>query len=264
MRIGRTTLLLFLMPVLLLAVLSAAINFWSLSSLKSQRDHTSALQAEDMQLLTEAASLSLDMAEIQGQVSDALDGANVGKLDEAQLYRIHSEVVNRFAILSKRVDALSRAPLAQDLSAKDSGEMQVNFSSYRNYVVMATDIAAIDPRTAQRYIDSSRREFIAFSEHAYRLSALLAEHTKQGNEEASHAFSDFYSQVLWFSLSGVFGMLLLSVFSARLLNRKIVTVAGALSLLSGHNAAKGEEVSVPLPDIERMRDMSSSEFSAMA
>jgi len=264
MRIGRTSLLLFLMPVLLLVVLSAGINFWSLSSLKSQRDRTSTLQADDMQLLTEAASLSQDMAKIQGQVSDALDSASAGKLDEAQLYLIHSDVVNHFAILSKRVEALSHAPLTRDLSAKDSAEMLVNFSSYRNYVVMATDIAAIDPHTAHNYIDASRRQFIAFSEHAYRLSALLAEHTQLGSEKATHAFSNFYSQVLWLSLSGVFGMLLLSIFSARLLKNKIVTIARALSLLSRHQAAKGEKVSVPLPDIERMREKSGSEFTAMA
>jgi hypothetical protein len=252
MKIGRTTLLLFLVPVLLVALLAALINFWSLHSLKQQHKQFSAEQSRDVAMLTEAARLSGEMAEIDTRVEKALAEAVDSKLDEAQLYRIHTEVVNKLAGLSKRVDALSQAGHVMEISPQDAQALREHFRAYRNFVVMATDIVAIDPSTARRHIHDAEKQFIVFSQHAYRLSAKLAEHTNEANSAASRAFEEFFNQVLLIGLLGMAFMLLLSVLSARLLTRKIGVVVEALNTLSDKGASGGTEASVALPEVERM------------
>ncbi len=264
MKIGRTTLLLFLVPVLLVALLAALINFWSLHSLKQQHKRISTEQSYDVALLGEAARLSGDMAEIDTRVENALAKAVDHKLDEAQLYRIHTEVVNKLAGLSKRVDTLTQTGHVHEMSPQDAQALQEHFVAYRNFVVMATDIAAIAPSTARRHIHDAEKQFLIFTEYAYRLSAKLAEHTDEANSAASRAFEEFFNQVLLIGLLGMAFMLLLSVLSARLLTRKIAVVADALNTLSGKGASGGTEVAVALPEIERMYFSASGEFSAMA
>ena len=71
MRVGRSILVLFMLPVLLAALVALLINYWSLQSLREQYEQSSSLENLDVALLTEAARLSEDMAVVQRRVADA-------------------------------------------------------------------------------------------------------------------------------------------------------------------------------------------------
>lgn len=243
MKSGRSILVLFMLPVLLVALVALLINYWSLHSLREQHEESSSLENLDVALLTEAARLSEDMAVVQRRVAGALEAADGKRLDEAQLYLIHSGVVNDLAALNKRVLALSRSAQVREVSPEDARALPEETRNYGNFVIMATDIAAIDPRTAIRYVDKAQQHFIAFSEHAHRISASLANRTTMRNEEARHAFDRFFRQVLVFGLAGMAGMMLLAVLSARKFSRRMADVAEALWKRCGSWRAPG----IPLP-----------------
>ena len=259
MRIGRSILVLFMLPVLLAALVALVINYWSLHSLREQHEQSSSLDNLDVALLTEAARLSEDMAVVQRRVADALEAADGRRLDEAQLYLIHSSVVNDLAALNRRVSALSESAQVREVSPEDALALPEQTREYGNFVIMATDIAAIDPGTAIRYIGQAQQHFIAFSEHAHRISALLANRTTQRNDAARRAFDGFFNQVLVFGLAGMIGMMLLAVLSSRKISRRMVDVAEALWQLS-----HGGDEPPALPKIERMRDANGAEFRKMA
>ena len=259
MKIGRSILVLFMLPVLLAALVALLINYWSLQSLRVQHEQSRVQESMDVALLTEAARLSEDMAVVQRRVADALEAADGGRLDEAQLYLIHSDVVNDLAALNKRVRALSESPQVREVNLEDALALPEHAMGYGNFVIMATDIAAIDPGTAIRYIASAQRHFIAFSEHAHRISARLANRTLQRNDDAKRAFDGFFTQVLIFGLAGMAGMMLLAVLSARKISRKMANLAEALWQL-----ARGGDEPPPLPRIEHMRDAGGAEFGEMA
>ena len=259
MRVGRSILVLFMLPVLLAALVALLINYWSLQSLREQYEQSSSLENLDVALLTEAARLSEDMAVVQRRVADALDAADGRRLDEAQLYLIHSDVVNDLAALNKRVKALSESTPVREVSPEDALALPIHTREYGNFVIMATDIAAIDPGTAIRYIGRAQQHFIAFSEHAHRISASLANRTAQRNDAARRAFDEFFDQVLVFGLAGMVGMMLLAVLSSRKISRRMVDVAEALWQLS-----HGGDEPPALPKIERMRNASGAEFRKMA
>ncbi|MFZ3016880.1 MAG: EAL domain-containing protein [Gallionella sp.] len=259
MKIGRSILVLFMLPVLLAALVGLLINYWSLHSLREQHEQSSSLENLDVALLTEAARLSEDMAVVQRRVAGALEAADGKRLDEAQLYLIHSDVVNDLAALNKRASALAESPQVREISPEDALALPVHTRGYGNFVIMATDIAAIDPGTAIRYIGRAQQHFIAFSEHAHRISAQLANRTTQRNDDARRAFDGFFNQVLVFGLAGMAGMMLLAVLSARKISRKMADVAEALWHLS-----RGGDVPPALPKIEQMRDASGTDFRAMA
>ncbi|HZW24900.1 MAG TPA: EAL domain-containing protein [Gallionella sp.] len=259
MKTGRSILVLFMLPVLLAALVALLINYWSLHSLREQHEQSSSMESQDVALLTEAARLSEDMAVVQRRVAGALEAAEGRRLDEGKLYLVHSGVVNDLAALNKRVLALSESAQVREVSPKDALALPEQTREYGNYVIMATEIAAVDPGTAIRYVGRAQQHFIAFSEHAHRISAMLANRTVQRNDEAAHAFDRFFSQLLALGLAGMLSIMLLAVLSASKISRRMADVADALWQLS----QGGDEPPV-LPKIEQMRNANGAEFRTMA
>ena len=259
MRIKHSLLILFMMPVLLPALFALLINYWSLYSLRAQHEQASNQERQEVALLTEAARLSEELAAVQRRVASTLEAADRKRLSEAQLYRIHSEVVDQLAQLNRRVLVLAESSAVREVGLEDALALPEHTRLYGNFVIMATDIAAIDPSTAVRYIGDAQQHFIAFSEHAHRISARLANRMVQHNAVAERAFSSFFMQVLLLGLAGMAGAVLLAVLSSRKLGRHMGEVADALWELS-----HARDVAPELPKIERMHNGSGSEFRDMA
>ncbi len=259
MKTKHTLLLTLVLPVILVAVLAVLINYLSLHSLMQQHEKSGTLQTQDTLLLSEAAHLSEQMTTIHINVNDALKGAIEGRMNEARLYRVHTKAVNSLNEMAERVKAISQSPQAREVSEEDARNLLVHFEKYRDFVVMSTDIASINPANAVRFIDHAQEQFNDFSEHAYRLSALLADRTHQRNNHDQHLFDSALDQVALIGSLGMLGILLLSVFSARKISRRILDIASGLGALSG---ATGNPPK--LPKIEQIHSEGSGEFKKMA
>jgi hypothetical protein len=106
---------------------------------------------------------------------------------------------------------------------------------------------ACDVAAARRFVDQAQSQFIDFSEHAYRISAQLADRTQSRNNEDKHMLDSIFEQVTLIGSIGILGIFLLSLFFARLISSRIIAIANGLSALS---ASAG--MPPHLPEIEQM------------
>jgi len=259
MKPGRSIFLFFLLPAVLAASLAALFNIWSLESLWQQHRQNSQTQSAELAAVTEAARLSTDLAQVQIVVGDVLARAALGELDESRIYRSHSRLVNDFAPLTARVGALALAAGKRGAPEASTKGLATSFESYRNYAVIATDLAAIDPPRAARHIALAQQAYIEFSGHAYAITAHLAERTQHENQLSVSVFNASYRNILLVGLGGLVAMAFLGYLSAHSLGARLASIGEAMGRLS----RQGEEVP-PMPEIEALVSDSKGELREMA
>lgn len=232
MKFRRTFTLLFLLPVLLAALIPLLINYWSLQSLRNKDQQNSAMTKIDVDLLTEAARLSESMAVVHKRVKKALEYSVAKGMDEQQMYVFHSRLVDELSALNKRVETLASNEQVLSLSRSDAKAMSALAKAYGNFVIMATDMSYLDIQHAIQLETEAQNHFISFSEHANRISAMLADRTALNNDESNIYLEEYFKQVMIIGLSGMVAMLALSIMSANVLSRRIADVAEGLSILA--------------------------------
>jgi signal transduction histidine kinase/CheY-like chemotaxis protein len=251
--------LLFLLPVILAAFLATLITLWSLQTLREENRERFALERLDLSLLNEAAQMGQGMAETHQLAAGALQKAASGTLDEAGLYLIHNDIVDALAKLERRTRDFSELLQMEVIDPEDARGMVGDFEGYRNFMLMATDIAAIDPTMAAGYISKAQGHFIDLVKRRQTISKILAEHAREHAEEGAQAFHTVFMRVLLVSVLGLLAVVLLSLLSAQWLSRHLVTVIDAL-----HNLSRQSAIPPALPEMERMADEGMGQFKAMA
>ncbi|MBC7860343.1 MAG: hypothetical protein H7Z39_16540, partial [Burkholderiaceae bacterium] len=160
-------LLIFFLPVLLVALVTGALNLSSLQSMRQEYRAGAEQQRGGIAHAAAAAHFSQEMAAIQRLVGVTLETAAGGTLTPGQVYLRHTEVVNRLAALALRLDDLRDA----NGGAAQMASARADFEAYRNLIVMATDLAAIDPPGAMRHAYRAAQAYVALSEHTHRIAA---------------------------------------------------------------------------------------------
>jgi signal transduction histidine kinase/ActR/RegA family two-component response regulator len=259
MKSGRTFLLMFLLPVLLVAGVAMLINIAALYSLKEQHGAGILAQKADLELLNEATRISEEMAAKQQLVSRLLKQAESGALGESAIYRVHAKVVDDLAGLSIRVRTLAGQIDALATASGGTTQLLADFDEYRNYAIMATDIAAIDPQIAGQHIAQARDHFIAFSEHAHQLAIRLGLRVEDSGKASAEAFNTVFEQIIEVVVISLLAMLALTLISSRLMAQRLTVLAEALRELAGQ---KGTPPALPV--IEKMHDREKGEFHNLA
>ena len=255
----RTFLLFLLLPVVLVALLGTVITFWSLNSLREHNLDRYTAEREDLQILIEAAQLGERLAAMHQLSASGLKGAAAGELDEAAIYRIHSEIVDSLAELGQRTMALTKAPHVVAAAGDDARMMLADFENYRNFMVMATDIAAIDPTTAAGYIDQAQDYFVDFVKRRHAITAQISQAALEHAEAGASAFEQVFRWVLLISGVALVVMLALALVSGRWLSLRLTAVADALRLVAGQTG-----MPPALPGMERLQRTGFGEFKDMA
>jgi len=255
----RTFLLLLLLPVLLAAFVGTMVTLWSLNSLRWENRHRHAETRADLQIVLEAAHLGEEMAKMHQLSARSLKGAAAGELDEEAVYRIHSEIVDSLAKLGERTAALAKAPHVVEAGGEDARIMVEDFANYRNFMVMATDIAAIDPAIAADYIDKAQDNFVDFVRRRHAIIARISEATIKHDEDGFAAYEEVFRLVMTVSGVGVLVMLLLALGSGRFMSQRLTEVADALRLM-----ARQTGMPPALPGMEKMQQAGFSELREMA
>lgn len=251
--------MLFLLPMVLVSLLGGLVATGSLYSLRQENRARHLHEREDLRILIDSAQLGEEMAVIHQLVAHSLQGAASGELDEASLYRRHSEIVEVLAAMAKRTRALGKQPHVLEIGADNARQLVEDFDNYRNFVVMATDIAAIDPATAAGYIGKAHGYFVDFVKRRQAITAKISDVALAHVDQGSKVIAD--TIVLVLVISGVVGllMLLLAVASGRFLSLRLSAIADALHLMAGQSG-----MPPPLPDMEKMGRTGFGEFKEMA
>ena len=120
-------------------------------------------------------------------------------------------------------------------------------------MVMATDIAAIDPTTAAGYIDKAQEYFVDFVKRRHAITARISEATLEHSDEGFSAFEKVYHWVLVVSGVGLLVMVLLALGLGRFLSRRLTVVADALRLMASQTG-----MPPTLPEKAAISDISSA------
>ena len=234
--------LIFLIPVALFILLAGALNLASFNSLRDSLRVASAQQEVEIQGVAAAAAFNKDIASIQRLVSSTLEQAASQKLDEGEIYRIHSDVVNRLAVLDRQL------PLLNDGSDQVS-EARRDFDDYRKSIIMATDLAAIDPPGAMRSAYQAANAYVALSEHTHAIAETTTIRASRREMEQGQAFQRNASQITMVGSSGLVVLLLLWLITTHWLTRRLSSLT-----LSLQDLGKGIIESPSLTQVQRIAE----------
>ncbi|MDY0037151.1 MAG: response regulator [Zoogloea oleivorans] len=162
--------LIFFLPVALVTLVAGALNLGSLYSLRQEYQAGSIRQGHDITVVATATRFNQEAAGIQRLVSATLEQAAAGHLDEGGAYRVHTEVVNRLAVLEQQLPSLDESAS----SGSPARTLKSDFEAYRNLAVSATDLAAIDPSGAMRQAYQAASHYVALSERTHAIASTAA------------------------------------------------------------------------------------------
>ncbi len=259
MKASRNLQLLLLLPVSLVVLFALLFIYGSLSSVKTQYDLASAAQTRDLLVIEDAARFSHDIGQVQRQMATALEGAQAGILTELQLYRMHSVIVDDLDALGRRVRQLADSELVIDANHDSARGLLDEFESYRRFVIMSTDVIAVNPAVAVTFMEQAQRHFREFSIFSSRIVSLLSERSQQRNIAQGSVLSDVYARVLFLGFVALALLLAITYMSAHRASARMLDIADALSTLAHSEGAK-----IPLPAIEKMHHESKGEFGRIA
>src|SRR5690554_2191331 len=114
MRAGKTILMMFLLPALLVLFMGILLGYLSLNSLRQQQLQGSAALALDLATIHQEAGFNRDIAQLHSRVIDVLDGARRRDLSEIQVYYAHRDFVDELAEIGKRVQQLRQSSLLKE------------------------------------------------------------------------------------------------------------------------------------------------------
>jgi signal transduction histidine kinase/CheY-like chemotaxis protein len=255
----RPILLILFLPLLAVAGMAVLFNMGALYRLKQQHDAGIEARHQAMVVLNEATGINQDMAATQQYVADLLRQADAGKLDEGAVYQAHSQVVDGLAALNQRVAALTGNADTLLGKSDDVTALRDDYQQYRNFVIMATDIAAIDPTLAGRHIAQARDHFISFSRHAHAMAVQLGDIVEASGRDSAAAFEATFRQIISIVGVGMVAMLGLAFLAVRAISRRIATLRDGLDQLTAARAEPPE-----LPEVIRMGNAETGEFGHLA
>lgn len=247
--------LLLLLPltlILLLALLLIYTNITHLGNAHHAADHA---QQDDLRVIGEMAGFARDLARVQQRMNSALQGAISGELNELQLYRLHSEIVNELDRLSGMIEQLSHSQLVQDANHGSARGLQDAFAEYQRFIIMTTDVLAVDPAVAGDFLQTATGYHIEFSVYASKIKQLLAKRAQQRNSEHTGDFELLMQRLLYVSLSVLVLVFAVALYVARRSSSNMIDIAEGLSQLAHQQGSR-----IELPRIEYLNQHSHGEL----
>ncbi len=221
----------FFLPITLVAAAAGLLNLASFESIREDQRAATAAQVDDIARISTATHINEEVASIQHLVSRALEQAAKGEIGEADAYLIHSSVVNRLAALETELPSL----LAAHANADEVQEARKDFEAYRNFIVMATDLAAIDPPGAMRHAYEAANSYVDLSEHTHSIARTVATNAAKRGEGQAHAFELHAQQTGATGALLVAALLLIWLLISKWLFRRIDNITLTLQELSDGN-----------------------------
>ena len=250
---------LLLLPLIMVVIAAVALVYTSLERLEQQHDQAAQEQQQNLSIISNAAEFSRKLGNIQKRMNLALDGALAGELSELQLYRMHSGIVNDLASAAKAIDELSASQLVLDANHGSAKGLQNAFSEYKRFVIMSTDVLAVDPQVANTFLQKAQRHYLNFSIFISKVEFLLAERTKLRNKEQANTFGQLVNRLFLFSFTALILLFGFSQFLSYRASCGLIDIAEGLALLSRSQTSR-----IPLPRIEALQQSGRGEMKRIA
>jgi signal transduction histidine kinase/CheY-like chemotaxis protein len=227
-------LLYFFVPVALALTAGAVFDNQARAYLR-QKQEAMALEVEsDARTASEAADISRQLLDIQQRVSETLNEARQGRIDEGQAYKLHSQIVEQVAQLQTRLQALRNAheQLVQDKLAAATN----SFLLFRASVLSSTDIISIDPSRAGSHLLQASQHYASFAQQLADITRIAMDHALQHSAQYRTKLDQQARRLSLVSVAATASLILLWLFAAMTLARNLDLLHASL-----RNLSKGPE-----------------------
>ena len=247
LRLRFSTLILFLLPALIVLGIVASLNIFAINKFTHQKNTNQKIVDQTINDLQKTIGFIGTVGQQYTRLNELLLATNKGKLSHAQAYRIHSKMVDQLAATEAQLLSVK-----QQLSKLESFDVsldawQNNFTNFKNFSLMASDIVVIDPRTSKNYIDAAQVEYFKFVDESNSLSKLLTTYTNKTFEQSNQELKKTLDTIYYLGLSGLVFALLIAIFSASKLSNYLQIILISLRELT---AFKRE-----IPKLDAVKEM---------
>ncbi len=216
--------MLFVLPVLLVMLVAGGIVFSSINRIEHEYRLISAAQAADTARLAAATRFNQDLAAIQKMVADTLEKAASGRVDQGQVYRVHTSVVNLLAGLEPRLLDLENLQDTNDVVK----EVRLDFLNYRNLLITATDMATINPVGAMQQAFRAGQSYVMLSEHTHKIATLATEAMARRAETQSRSFDKYVREMVVTAVLMLVALMTLWTWVTRRVLRRVAVLSKAM------------------------------------
>lgn len=250
-------LFLFLLPALLAASIIGIVNLLSNQHIHTQQNENMAYTRHNLSTLNRMIQLVAELGQLHSDVSQQLYDAQNAQLNEAQAYHIHVQVIDHSAAIADKLTQLIPA-LSQYLSTEQINQWQQAVMDYRNIAMMATDIAAIEPKVAGQYIQQAQLLFFNLSSDTVNLIAQLSTDQQNDIQHTQQTLQQLLNQNNLISFAAFVLALLLAIISAHYLSRQLQTIMISTKRLTEQPLPEN------LPQVHQLAHSSSREVRQLA
>ena len=233
---GRFSLVLLLLaPSVLMAIGLVVFNAFTLNQLEQR---TQAAQREAEQSLVELSQLNLisaGMLSAHQQISAVLEAASNGQLDEAGAYAMHTQLVDQMAAMAPLADWMAHAKSQHKDLDTESRQALNHFQVYRNHLLMATDIVAIEPSQARLHVNAAFENYMNFATEHHRMSVHITEENSVRLAQLANQRKALLNNAGWVLLAGLVGLNLLWLLTVRWMTSNLAQLTTAMRHLSGQH-----------------------------
>lgn len=227
-----SSLILFLLPALLALTILGFVNGLTIHGFITEHEHHQKQIQQNADELKETLSFIQETGRIQLQLEDIIEDGLLQTKTPAELYTSHTQAVDKLESLNQKLAHLETMLRNSNTSPDLTPQLHEGFGRFKNYYLMATDMVAIDPATANTYGNLAQQEYFEFNRYALELSnhqSNTAEqilHTSDSTLQSSISF--IYSM---FAIATVLA-LLLAFYSAHKLSQYLREILTSLSSLT--------------------------------
>ena len=251
--------LLLLLPLLGGLLVTLGLLYVTQQRLSQQFAHTSQAQQQDLAVIATSARFARELGQVQQHMNAALAGAMDGSLDELQLYRIHSDIVNDLEAVGAQMRKLADAPLVLEANHGSARGLHQEFEAYQRFVIMTTDVLAVDPEVAGNFLRQAQQHYAEISIFA----SLIGQRVTLRSQERNQAQFDTFERLSQRMSAIGLGVLVLVCAGGLLLSRRtsrhLGDLASALSKLAEH-----QDDAPALPRIEALQRSSRGMLQRLA
>jgi len=224
-------LLYFFVPVALALGCGAVFDNWAQSTLRQAQESMAAEVDSDARSASEAADISRSVLLIQQRVSLALMEARLGRIDEAQSYVLHTQIVEQVDALHKRINRLNLSEEPVLVQAKVALALNA-FLKFREFVLMSTDIISIDPTKASEYMSEASQHYTDFALQVSDIAGIYMAHSLQHNVQSRADLAKKAQHLITFSALATAALIVLWLLIAMGLARRLDLLQHSLQKLS--------------------------------
>mgnify|MGYP005805337911 CR=1 FL=1 len=232
-------LLYFFLPVALALTAGAVFDYVAQSKLRAAQEAASRAQTERLLESVEAAAISKQLLEIQLGVSQALTAAKAGKINEEQAYRLHTQIVDKLALLEQRLIAIASVHEQELVRAMLPATLQ-SFAHFREFALMSTDLMSVNRDLAGQHLVQAGEHYAQFALQLSKIIDIYIDNAQHKGAQVQQELQAYGQRMVTISALGTAVLILLWLLAAISLARRLDRLNTSLQDLSLGQESAGD------------------------